>query len=89
MKFRFKSEESFNQFMNTLEQEKAVFSNYPESTNNTQTVIDLFSDIRMNVFEAELLGSDMIGVNDEFPFDDNDSLVMFSDEIEEYLDIVD
>ena len=85
MKFRFKSEESLNQFITTLEQEKAIFSN---NTENTQTVIDLFSDIRLDVFEGELLGSDLIGVNDEFPFDDNNSFVMFEDEINEYLEIV-
>lgn len=85
MKFRFKSEESLNQFITTLEQEKAIFSN---NTENTQTVIDLFSDIRLNVFEGELLGSDLIGVNDEFPFDDNNSFIMFEDEINEYLEIV-
>ena len=85
MKFRFKSEESLNQFITTLEQEKAIFSN---NTENTQTVIDLFSDIRLDVFEGELLGSDLIGVNDEFPFDDNNSFIMFEDEINEYLEIV-
>ncbi|ADQ53292.1 hypothetical protein 65p284 [Aeromonas phage 65] len=88
MKFRFKSEESLNQFITTLEQEKAIFSNYPQNTENTQTVIDLFSHIRLDVFEGELLGSDLIGVNDEFPFDDNDSFIMFEDEINEYLEIV-
>ena len=84
MKFRFKSEESFNQFMNTLEKEKIMMG----CCQNTQKVIDLFEVIQMDEFEGELLGSDMIGVNEEFPFDDNDSFVMFSDEIEDYLEIV-
>lgn len=85
MKFRFKSEVMYNDFLGMLNNELEIFGVNPHST---QAVIELFEDIGFVEFEAELCGYDMISVNGVDLFEDMDSFIMFEDEIATYLDIV-